>query len=95
MTTLAASLIDKVQIELRIPEDQDHDRLIELIDEAIFSLQQFKCKTLVLTVVHSATETTLSPLDVRYVVIYVALQYDGDDSFEKAFSNITEQVRDK
>jgi hypothetical protein len=37
----------------------------------------------------------LSPLDVRYLIVYVALQYDGDDALTAALGTVLEQVRDK
>lgn len=94
----ASALIDKVKRELRITITDDDDRLEELVSEAVEQLQKFKCKTLVDVVTDEATQTTLSLLDKRFIVIYVALQYDSGDNaarWDDALSNVVEQVRDR
>ena len=58
-------------------------------------MQRFKCKTLVATINDANTETTLTPLDFRYVVIYVGLQYDQNDKLDAALSSVLEMVRDR
>ena len=95
MSINASNLVNRVKTELRITGNHDDPRIALLIEEAAFSLQQFKCKTLVDTVTDSATQTTLTPLDVRYIVIYVGLQYDGTSGLEAAMGGVLEQVRDK
>jgi hypothetical protein len=88
-------LLNRVKTELRISGSNDDPRLCYLIAEAAHCLQQFKCKTLVDTVSDAATETTLSPLDVRYIVIYVALQFDAADDLAPALGSVLELVRDR
>lgn len=89
------SLVYRVTDELKIGDG--HTNLISpIVVEALESLQRFKCKTIVNTVSDAATETTLTSLDIRYIIIYVSLRYDGpDDAMDKALGTILEQVRDQ
>jgi hypothetical protein len=96
MAITADLYVDRVLAELRItPSGGESARVAALIAEAAYSLQQFKCKTLVDTVTNAATETALSPLDLRYIVIYVAIQYDGGDELAPALSTVLAQIRDR
>jgi hypothetical protein len=87
--------LNRVKTELRISGTNDDPRLCLLIAEAAYSLQRFKCKELVDTVSDASTQITLSPLDVRYLIVYVALQYDGDEALSAALGTVLEHVRDK
>jgi len=89
------ALVPRIKSELRITDDADDPRLALLANEALYSLQRFKCKTLVAAINDANTETTLSPLDFRYVVIYVGLQYDQNDKLDAALSSVLEMVRDR
>jgi hypothetical protein len=95
MAVNASQLVNRVKSELRITGAHDDPRIALLIEEAVFSLQQFIEKTLVDEVEDADAELALSPLHVRYVVIYVALQYDGDTGLDAALGNVLEQVRSK
>ena len=95
MSINARNLLGRIKDELRITTSVDDPRLVTLIGEAVYSLQQFKCMTLVDTIADPATETKLNPLDIRYLIIYVALQYDGDAALDTALGSVLEQVRDK
>jgi hypothetical protein len=88
-------LVARIKSELRITSNADDPRLGLLAEEAVYSLQQFKCKTIVDAVTDASTETTLSPLDLRYCVVYVGLQYDGDQKLDAALGSVLEQVREK
>lgn len=88
-------LLNRVKTELRITGDVDDARLSLLIAEAIFSLQTYKRRELVDTVTDSAAQATLSPLDLRYVVIYVGIQFDGAEGLDAALAAVLEQVREK
>ena len=95
MPVNARNLLGRIKDELRITASVDDPRLVQLIGEAVFSLQQFKGRTLVDNVTDAATETKLNPLDIRYIIIYVALQYDGDSALDTALGSVLEQVRDR
>jgi hypothetical protein len=97
MAITVENYVDRVLVELRITpaSPNESDRVKALIAEAAYSLQQFKCKTLVDSVTDAATQTAISPLDLRYIVIYVAIQYDGGDDLAPALSSVLEQVREK
>lgn len=92
-------LVARIKAELRITGDHDDPRLALLAEEGVASLQQFTEKTIVDEPEGEEAigddETTLSPLQLRYVVIYVGMVYDGGDEWDKAMSKILEQVRDK
>jgi hypothetical protein len=88
-------LLNRVKTELRIVGTIDDARLCHLIDEAVYSLQTFKRKTLVDTVTDATAQAALSPLDIRYVILYVAIQYDGSDGLDAALAAVLEQVREK
>lgn len=88
MAVSAFNLLTKIKAELRIDDSADDDsRLATLIDEAVYSLQQFKDNEI--------TDENLTPLDLRYIVIYIAIQYDGDDGLNPALAHVVERVRDK
>lgn len=94
-SSLATALLARVKAELRVVDDDEDDRLLRLIDEGIAALQDFRTKTIVETITDPETQATLSLMQIRYVVVYVAQQFEGDESFGEALSAILEQVRDK
>lgn len=83
----SSQILNRVKTELRISNDADDARLLLLIDEGAYELGRFKAV--------AVTNENLSPLDLRFIVIYVAIAYDGpDDALDRALSNVTEKVRD-
>lgn len=87
-------LLPQIKTDLKVDGDASDGQLRLLIDEAVYTLQQFKAKTLVTEVADAATETTLTPLDLRYIKTYVRLQYDGSD-LQEALNYVLELVRDR
>ena len=91
----ARTLVPRIKSELRITGNADDPRIALLAGEAVYSLQKFKCKTLVEVVNDPSIEVALSPLDLRYVVIYVGLQYDQNDKLNDALGSVLEMVRER
>jgi hypothetical protein len=90
------TIYQKVCDELRIgTSPHEAERIVGLIEEAICSLQQFKSKVLVETVTDADTQTAITPLDFRYIVIYVAIQFDGGNELNTALATVLEQIRER
>jgi len=86
-------LVPRIKSELRISGNADDPRLALLAEEAVFSLQHFLDKTLVLTVTDSKTEIEMNPYHFRYIAIYCAMRFDNDDKLVDALGWVLEQVR--
>jgi hypothetical protein len=86
--------LERVKAELRIDGNHDDPRLLDLIDEAIFVLQQFKARTMVGTVTDPSTQVLMTPLDKRFVYVYVAIQHDAREDLRDAYLNLIAKVRD-
>jgi hypothetical protein len=69
--------LERVKAELRIDGNHDDPRLLDLIDEAIFVLQQFKARTMVGTVTDPSTQVLMTPLDKRFVYVYVTGRFNS------------------
>ena len=96
---LSDSTIDRLNMKvrsfMRVGEETSRDTTKELVAEAIEQLQQFKDKTIVETVADSATETTLSKIDERFICLYAAMHFDGRHDLQEAIDLILSRVRTK
>ena len=88
-------LVPRIKAELRISGNVDDPRLALLAEEAVEDLQQFLDRTIVEIVTDTATQTTLTPKYLRYVITYVGMVYDNNEKLKPVLGWICKQVRQK
>jgi len=86
----------RVKRELRITLPTDDTRLLDLIQEAATALQEFLSLELVDegTVADETTQVALTPLHLRYITVYVAMQYTMDEDLKSMLDTVLLLVRD-